>query len=290
EAQIVNARHAGIAAGLLLAFYAPAIFFDALIQKSVLDVFFLCAGLSLIGEIALRRDVQQDGARDDARRRARGTRSAAPVAVPPAPGDRRLWFALGLAMGALALTRENALVFIAIIGAWALTIAGGRLKRGMAFATGLAVLLVPVAARNAYVGGGFYITTSQAGPNFYIGNNPRADGTYQSLRFGRGAPEYERQDATELAERAVGRQLSPGEVSGYWFDRAMDFIASEPGAWLKLMARKAVLVWNATEMVDTESQEAHAEYSLPLTVLGRVGHFGVLVPLAVAGVFVTWPM
>ena len=57
-----------------------------------------------------------------------------------------------------------------------------------------------------YVGGGFYVTTSQFGPNFYIGNNPGADGTYQSLRFGRGAPEYERQDATELAERALGRQ------------------------------------------------------------------------------------
>src|SRR5690349_22963550 len=32
-------RTAGIAAGLMLAFYAPAIFFDGLIQKSVLDGF-----------------------------------------------------------------------------------------------------------------------------------------------------------------------------------------------------------------------------------------------------------
>ena len=74
------------------------------------------------------------------------------------------------------------------------------------------------------VGGGFYLTTSQFGPNFYIGNNPHADGTYLSLRFGRGAPEFERQDATELAERALGRTLSPAEVSSYWTDRALDFI------------------------------------------------------------------
>ena len=32
----------GLIAGLLLALYAPAIFFDSLLQKSVLDVFFVC--------------------------------------------------------------------------------------------------------------------------------------------------------------------------------------------------------------------------------------------------------
>ncbi len=78
------------------------------------------------------------------------------------------------------------------------------------FLAGLAIVLVPVAARNSYVGGGFYVTTSQFGPNFYIGNNPAADGTYQSLRFGRGAPEYERQDATELAERALRKTAHAG--------------------------------------------------------------------------------
>ena len=41
-------RPAGIAAGLMLAFYAPAIFFDGLLQKSVLDVFFVCLALWLV--------------------------------------------------------------------------------------------------------------------------------------------------------------------------------------------------------------------------------------------------
>jgi Flp pilus assembly protein TadD/4-amino-4-deoxy-L-arabinose transferase-like glycosyltransferase len=265
-------RRAGLAAGLLLALYAPAIFFDGLLQKSVLDVFFICLALWLITKT--------------------GTAENADV-----------WLCLGLTLGALALTRENALVFIVVILAWllfsnpqslipdALRIPNPlRAKRIALFVTGLAIVLLPVAARNAYIGGGFYITTAQAGPNFYIGNNPEADGTYQSLRFGRGAPEYERQDATELAEHALGRSLTPGEVSSYWVDKALDFITSQPGAWLRLMARKVALLGNATEMLDTESQEAHAEYSLPLRVLGLAGHFGVLVPLAVLGVVVTWPM
>jgi tetratricopeptide (TPR) repeat protein len=293
-------RRAGIAAGLMLALYAPAIFFDGLLQKSVIDVFFLCLVLWLL---------TKTGTAEHAERAERST----------SPRSLRLnvWVCLGLVIGGLALTRENALVFVVVILAWALIgssesqIASesripnpesrvgaepripnpeSRMKRAAVFVAGLAIVLLPVAARNARVGGGFYITTSQFGPNFYIGNNPQSDGTYQSLRFGRGAPEYERQDATELAEQALQRKLSPSEVSSYWTDRALDFIASRPGAWLRLTARKFVLLWNATEMLDTESQEAYAEWSLPLRAGGFIGHFGILVPLALLGVIVTWPI
>ena len=45
-----------------------------------------------------------------------------------------------------------------------------------------------------------------------------------------GAPEYERQDATELAQHALSRTLTPSEVSGYWTNRALGFITSQPGA------------------------------------------------------------
>jgi tetratricopeptide (TPR) repeat protein len=273
-------RSAGIAPGLMLALYAPAIFFDGLLQKSVLDVFFVCLALWLIS--------RAEATAEDARHAEKNLAQRSPRFLP--------YVALGLTMGGLALTRENALVFIVVILAWALlnaerrTTNAERLKRAAAFLTGLAIVLIPVAARNAYVGGGFYITTSQFGPNFYIGNNPAADGTYQSLRFGRGAPEYERQDATDLAERALGRRLSPAEVSGYWTDKALLFVTSKPGAWLTLMGRKVALLWNATEMLDTESQEAHAEWSLPLRLGRFIGHFGILVPLAIFGVFATWPM
>jgi tetratricopeptide (TPR) repeat protein len=262
-ARLFSAR-AGIIAGALLAFWAPAIFFDGLIQKSVLDVAFVSASVALI------------------------------AAILTSGSDRRgLWLALGVATACLSLTRENALVLIAVIGAWA--VAGGPLRPTgragavAAFAVGVALVLGPVVLRNYAVSGGVYLTTSQFGPNFYIGNNPGADGSYASLRFGRGSPEFERLDATELAERAAGRPLTPADVSGYWTSRALDFIRRDPGAWLALEARKAVLLVNAAEMIDTESQESHAEWSWPLRLLGPLTHFGVLVPLAVAGIWLTWP-
>ncbi len=268
----------GAIAGFVLVLYAPAIFFDALIQKSVLDLFFITLALWLTGRLVDRP-------------------------------DRASWLALGLAMGGMALTRENALVFVGVILVWAMVpevrlkpdttpapqtterivVSGlSRTLHAAIFIAGLAIVLLPVAVRNYAVGGGFYLTTSQFGPNFFIGNNPQADGTYASLRFGRGAPEYERTDATELAEHALGRTLTPADVSSYWTTRALDFITGQPAAWLRLTGRKVVLLFNATEMIDTEAQQSHAEWSWPLRVGGWFGHFGVLAPLALTGLILAW--
>lgn len=273
-------KPAGLVAGLGLALYAPAIFFDGLLQKSVLDMFFVCLGLWLVSRLLSDKAT-------------RGT-----------------WMGLGLAMGGLALTRENALVLIAVIlpyaildgSGWFREVQGGSgrptqnlpapprtLLNVVLFVGGLAVVLLPVVIRNYSVGGGLYVTTSQFGSNLYIGNNPGADGTYASIRSGRGAPEFERQDAREVAEQAVGRSLTPAEVSSYWTGQVVDFVTSQPGAWLALTARKVALLFNAAEMLDTESQESYAEWSLPLRLGGVIGHFGVLVPLAVFGLIVTWP-
>ena len=59
----VLATRAGIVAGLMLALYAPAIFFDGLLQKSVLDVFFVCLALWLIAK-ALTAEHAEHAARD----------------------------------------------------------------------------------------------------------------------------------------------------------------------------------------------------------------------------------
>jgi Tfp pilus assembly protein PilF len=255
---------AGLVAGLMLALYAPAIFLESLLQKSAVDL--ACVTLMVLAVAAV------------VTRRSRAT---------------AWWSVLGLAAGALALTRENALVWVVVLGGWAL--AGrearqaGRARVVAAYAAGVVVLLGPVVIRNYVVGGEWFLTTAQFGPNFYIGNHPGADGSYVSLRPGRGSPEFERRDATDLAQQATGRALSPAEVSAYWRDQALSFIVSAPTAWLSVMGQKALLLVNAREAVDTESQESYAEWSWPLRVLGPITHPGVLLPLAVLGVWCLWP-
>lgn len=254
-------RRAGIIAGVAAALYPPGIFFDGLIQKTALDAFLTCIVLWIMSRLVV-------------------------------PGFTwRSWGGLGLTVGALSLTRENALVLVPLFLLWCfwpMALARQRLNCAAAFIAGLALLLLPVALRNAYVGGGFYLTTSQFGPNLYLGNNPRTDGTAGALIAGRGTAEYERQDATDIAERAEKRTLTPGEVSSYWTGQALAFMTAEPGRWLRLMARKTALLWNATEAFDTESQESYAEYSVVIRWLQPIAHFGVLVPLAFFGICATW--
>jgi Flp pilus assembly protein TadD len=256
-------RPAGIAAGLILAVYAPAIFFDGLIQKSALDLILLAVMLWLLARWLIDQ----------------------PALTWP-------WLVLGVALGALSLSRENALAFTLVLIVWAVSrgrrITTANLRAAGTLVLGLAIVLLPVAVRNLSVGGEFHVTTSQFGPNFYIGNNPRATGGYDPLRPGRGGAQYEREDATSLAEQAAGRRLTPAEVSRYWTSEALTFIRSQPAAWLALMATKVGLLINATEIMDTESQATYADWSTPLALTGWVGHFGVLVPLALLGIVVTW--
>ena len=229
---------AGLIAGICLAVYAPAIFHEALLQKSVLDLFFMSAILWLLGCL---------GKEDD---------------------RRVTWFWLGLTLGALALTRENALIFIVPIVGWQLAGSPGASRRRLsalaAVVLGLFVVLFPIALRNRLAGGEWHLTTSQFGSNLYLGNNASADGTATALREGRGSVEFERQDAAELAEAAVGRKLTPGQVSGYWTRQALAFIRSNPGTWLRLERRKLTLLVNRAELIDTESQESYEEWSAVL--------------------------
>src|SRR5687768_1870970 len=85
-------RRVGLIAGLALALWAPAIFFDGLLQKSVLDMFFVCLAMYLIARLVY----PPEGGHHH-------THSKQVVS-----GFSRIdWIALGLTMGALALTREN---------------------------------------------------------------------------------------------------------------------------------------------------------------------------------------
>ncbi len=248
-------RKAGIFAGIIAALCPPLIFFDCLIQKAVLDTFFFTL-TCLFCALAAER------------------------------GVAARWAGLGAAMGLLILTRENALALLPLPLLWAAQ--HGRARAASLVVAGVALVLLPVMARNGVVGGEFKLTTSQMGPNFYIGNNENANGTYQPLLPWRGDAKYERTDATELAEQELGRPLSPGEVSQFWMEKSFHFIRSQPAEWLRLMWRKWFLVWNAAEMGDTEEQAAYAEYSFILRGLSAFLHFGVLCPLAVAGAVWTW--
>ena len=78
----------GLLSGLLFAVYAPAVFYDEIIQKTALGSFLTCAML------------------------------AAAASVTHRPRKIWRWGVLGVLMGALMLTRENALVLAGLLPIW----------------------------------------------------------------------------------------------------------------------------------------------------------------------------
>ena len=242
--------------GLLLAVYAPAIFYDSLIQKTSLDFLLSSALVCLI---------------------------AVPATTPP----NRRYLAIGLVIGAICLNRENALLLVPVVILWVWRKEASWRQPVLWLLLGFGLVIAPVTARNYAVGRELVLTTSQFGPNLYIGNNPEANGYYKPLLPGRGSPEFERGDAIALAEKAVGRSLNQTEVSHYWQRRAWSWIQENPGRWLELTARRFLLFWNALEVMDTEDLGTHAEHSVVLRA-SRIGfHFGLLAPLALLGLWLT---
>ncbi|MBX3421705.1 MAG: tetratricopeptide repeat protein [Pirellulaceae bacterium] len=251
----------GWIAGIMLAVYPPAIFFDGLIQKASLDLLLVCSLLWLIVQLQYRRSWP--------------------------------WLvAVAVAVAALMLNRENARIAYPLLLVWILvefsdqSLAKRWLWAGT-FTLAMGLVLLPVGMRNYLVGGEFLLTTSQVGPNFYIGNNAQANGTYQPLVPGRGDPKYERRDATRLAEQASGGQLTPREVSNYWLGQSISYILNQPLDWLKLMAWKSLLTVHAIEVIDSESISLYAHYSALLRWLYRCWHCGILMPLAAWGLWIT---
>ncbi|HEX6862291.1 MAG TPA: tetratricopeptide repeat protein, partial [Thermoanaerobaculia bacterium] len=143
--------------------------------------------------------------------------------------------------------------------------------------------LLPVMLRNGLVGGDFLPTTFQGGTNFYIGNNPQADGTYQPIVPGKQIPALERKEPVRVAEQAMGRKLSPAEVSRFWLDRSLAWAASHPGDFLKLQIRKLGMFWSWYEWPDAVDYY-YVKTLSPVLRLPLL-EFGGVTILALAGLF-----
>ncbi|MEE4263508.1 MAG: glycosyltransferase family 39 protein [Desulfobacteraceae bacterium] len=251
----------GILSGILLSLYPVAIYYDILIQKAVLGLFFTVLILFLLGKLSTQRRWS-------------------------------LWPVVGLVLGMLVLVRENALILFPVILFW-LVIHFWRegLKRivvwGVLMSAGFFCALFPVALRNHAVGGEWFLTTSNLGFNLYMGNNTGATGTYTSMVPGQGDWRFESDDARKLAEKELERSLSQSEISQYWTEEAVESIRSDIKSWARLLLIKWKLLWGSLEMSDSESIYAYQDFSPILRILGCFYHFGILLPIATAGFLLT---
>jgi tetratricopeptide (TPR) repeat protein len=239
-------RMAGVTAGLLQATYGPGLYYEGELLLVVLE-----APLNLAATWALDQAV--------ATKRARA------------------WALAGAFLGLAALVRPNILALLPVVGVYALWAFGRASWSRLALYGGTALLvLAPVLLRNAIVGHDFVPVASQGGLNYYLGNNPAADG------MSAVAPEFRRtwtgglEDADRLATLALGRPLRPSEVSSYWMHRALSWARFYPGEFLRLQCKKLALFWDAYEIPNNDDYYYFSH-------LARVFRWPVLFDFALVG-------
>jgi len=171
--------------------------------------------------------------------------------------------AAGVALGLGAITRPNVLAVGVVIGiafvVWhrRRSADGGRktpwrrLLVALALLYGIAASFVAATAVRNYVVAGEAVAVSwQGGVNLWIGNNPDSDGMTAIAPGTYGDWWRGHYETIRMAEEAEGRPLSRAEIDHYYFGRTLAFAREQPGAALKLLARKAYIYTNAYEVAN----------------------------------------
>lgn len=192
--------------------------------------------------------------------------------------------AAGGALGVSALFAATILPF-ALVGAIAV-----RARRAsiVAFLVAVVLPIVPVTARNWIRSGDAVLISSNAGLNFYIGNNHDYRATF-SLRPGRRWEEL----VDEPHQKAEAVDASAA-ASTYFMHRGLAFMRDEPVAAAGLLLRKEYLFFHGAEIARDSDIYAARGSSLLLSALvwPQPVDFpdGLIIPLALLGIVTLWPL
>ena len=207
-----------------------------------------------------------------------------------AAGRTRASFGAGLLLGACALTRPNALVFLPLALVW---LAHTRRVRALPWRAPLLALLAgtvlaisPATLRNLHVSGHFVPISANLGINLYLGNNPDANGlvSNQVEELGSFRTCYDYPALVARLEERLDRPLDLPAVSRYFTGEALKWIGGHPGEFLALSLRKARFLIGATEVGHNKEVAIERAHSPLLRWLPFP--FPLLLALAVAGALV----
>ena len=249
-------RLAAIVTGMLCATYPLLIYFDGELLTETLFIMLSMLGLLLL-ELAASSQRKQ------------------------------LWFAAGISLGLALITRPMIALFLPFAAGGAIVFARRRVLAVAALAAGIAIPLAPVTIHNYAVSGEFIPVVWQGGLNFYLGNNPSANG------WSATSPELRKdwlggyEDMIAIPRATLGREPTYTEISDYWTQRGLAFIRQKPLKWADLTARKIGLFWSRQELPNNQDFNFMKMYSWVLR--NPVVTFGTAAPLALAGIFALWP-
>lgn len=265
-------ERAAFASGLIMAFYAPLIHFDAQPLIPVLHIVLVLLGILLLLRAAAAVPPEDGGGGAERRAALRYSRG-------------------GLVWGFAAIATPNILLAAPAAAAWIgrrPAPPGPRSGRVSAlsvlgFLLGLALPVGLVAARNLVVAGEPVLISSNFGINFYIGNTANYE---QAIRIRPGG-EFQR-----LAQEPENAGVVGAAAQSRWFTaRALEFLTGYPGSAVRLYLGKALDLVAGREIPRNENMYEYRRHSWLLSALLwrklLSFPFGLLAPLALAGWVVT---
>ncbi len=241
----------GLAAGLLLAVFGPAIFYDgALLTPGLL--LFLTVSATLVA-----------------------VRASAPA------GGARAALLLGALTGLLVLGRASHALLLA---GW-IPLVGrgpGGARRALLVAAACAAVVLPVTLRNLAASGEWIPVSANGGMALWAGNHEQATGIYSEPPFlSNPVPEREAEDYRAEASRRAGRELTLAGSSAFWTRATLARWAADPAGAVRLAARKLRFWFHAVESQTNLSYYFARDFS-PVLQVARL-HLGWILPFAVLG-------
>jgi 4-amino-4-deoxy-L-arabinose transferase-like glycosyltransferase len=236
----------GVLAGVCLALYGLHIYYTELILPTTLVVFLNLAFLALV--------------------------STEPSRLTPLRAS-----GAGVVLGLAALAKENALLLVFATVAlflWQQRQFGSRRMTFTIapFALGLFVTIVPVTIHNYIASGEFVLITTTAGRNLLKGNGPTANGTHVKL----SPPILDTNIKVYLDGDVVPGQAA--RESSQMVAKTLEYMAGQPIASAKLLAKKALLALNQRELFIQDNFYFTKRYSsvlsLPLPGFALIGVLG----------------
>jgi hypothetical protein len=182
-----------------------------------------------------------------------------------------LWTLAGICFGLLVICRPEMLIAAPFLLLWLSRKSVVDRKSYMVRRSSLVAMVVVALAviavvptRNYIVARDPVLFTAHSGINFYYGNNPSADGTWQPTRELEKGGGFSHERQREISHVIDGREVKASEASAYWTRKGLDFITHQPGAYLKLLGRKFLLFLSNYEVPNDYYPETARAASLPL--------------------------
>lgn len=257
---------AALFAGVLGILYAPWLYFDGMILSASWILFLNAVMLYLL--------IQFGGLAED---------------------EFKNWWAWALAGGVCSLSaiaRPSVLlfaVFLLLYIGWKVWKLESKPIYLVSFLVALIVVHLPMSLRNAREGGSPVFVTASGGVNFFIGNRDGATGVYDALDFVENfAAQDEAEGYRKEASRRMGREVTLTESAKFWQEMALRDVFEDKLEWVGVLLKKIWWTMRNEEVANNFSFRGMLLANKTVNFLPV--RWGILLPLAFAGVLLLWPM